>query len=86
MSSFSYLKSIPVDYLKIDGAFVRNILVDSVDRAIVEAITRIAQEAEIETIAESVEDAAVKDCLQALGVCYAQGYCIDIPHSLNGTD
>jgi diguanylate cyclase (GGDEF)-like protein len=82
LSSFSYLKSIPVDFLKIDGAFVRNILVDRVDCAIVEAITCIAQEADIETIAESVEEDAVKQRLQALGVCYAQGYCIEYPHAL----
>ncbi len=82
LSSFSYLKSIPVDFLKIDGAFVRNVLSDRVDCAIVEAITRIAQEAGVDTIAEFVEQEAIKDRLRELGVSYAQGYCIDLPHAL----
>ncbi len=84
LSSFSYLKSIPIDYLKIDGAFVRHILEDQVDCAIVEAITRIGQQAQIITIAEFVENEQVRARLQEIGVALAQGYGIDMPGPVQG--
>lgn len=82
MSSFSYLKSLPVDFLKIDGSLVQNIDINKIDLCMVEAITRIAQEMGIKTIAEYVKSQKVIDMLQAMGVNYAQGYGIHHPEPL----
>ncbi|MEH2204668.1 MAG: EAL domain-containing protein [Nostoc sp.] len=79
MSSFAYLKSLPVDYLKIDGSFIRNIIENSVDDAIVTAITHISSVMGIQTIAEFVENDAILERITALGIDYAQGYGIGIP-------
>ena len=84
MSSFAYLKNLPVDSIKIDGAFVRDIANDKVDFAMVEAINRIGQVMGIQTVAEFVEDDAILAKLKELGVDYAQGYGIHIPESLPG--
>jgi diguanylate cyclase (GGDEF)-like protein/PAS domain S-box-containing protein len=73
MSSFSYLKALPIDYLKIDGGFVRDVCTDPVDRAVVEAIQRIGRVMGIQTIAESVENGEVLQALAEIGVDYAQG-------------
>jgi diguanylate cyclase (GGDEF)-like protein/PAS domain S-box-containing protein len=73
MSSFSYLKALPIDFLKIDGAFVRNVSSDPVDRAVVEAIQRVGRVMGIQTIAESVEDEAALRALTEIGVDYVQG-------------
>jgi EAL domain-containing protein (putative c-di-GMP-specific phosphodiesterase class I) len=83
MSSFSYLKNLPVDYLKIDGAFVRDIVTDPIDRAFVEAINRIGQVMGKETIAEFVENDAILRELAQIGVNYAQGYGIARPLPLD---
>ncbi|HQT27119.1 MAG TPA: EAL domain-containing protein, partial [Burkholderiales bacterium] len=82
MSSFSYLKAIPVDYLKIDGSFVRGIAGDAMDHAIVEAINRIGHVAGLQTVAEFVESQEILDALETVGVDYAQGYHIHRPESL----
>ncbi|MGF2734397.1 putative bifunctional diguanylate cyclase/phosphodiesterase [Marinobacter sp. DUT-1] len=82
MSSFSYLKALPIDYLKIDGGFVRNMLEDPVDHGIVDACNRIAHAAGLQTIAEFVENDAIKDALTDLGIDYAQGYGIRKPMPL----
>ncbi|WP_445628664.1 EAL domain-containing protein [Nostoc sp. DSM 114167] len=82
MSSFAYLKSLPVDYLKIDGSFIRNIIENPVDNAIVTAITQIASVMGIQTIAEFVENDAILERITALGIDYAQGYGIAIPYPL----
>ena len=79
VSSFTYLKQLPVDYLKIDGSFVKNMLTDPVDAAMVEAIHRIARVMGKQTIAESVETAAALDALRSVGVDYAQGNAIAPP-------
>ncbi|MEN6586086.1 MAG: EAL domain-containing protein [Sulfuricella sp.] len=79
LSSFAYLKSLPVDFLKIDGAFVRNIANDPMDRAIVEAIHRVAHVAGLRTIAEFVENDAIIQVLREIGVDFAQGYGIGKP-------
>lgn len=83
LSSFSYLKSIPVDYLKIDGAFVRDIASDPMDFAIVQAINEIGHVAGLHTIAEFVESDTVLQMLREIGVDLAQGYAIGYPRTLN---
>ena len=81
-SSFAYLRSLPVDYLKIDGSFVRDIAHDAVDRAMVETIHRIGQLMGLRTVGEYAETEAVIDALQGLGVDYAQGYAVQRPAPL----
>jgi diguanylate cyclase (GGDEF)-like protein len=82
MSSFSYLKALPVDLLKIDGAFVRDINTDPVDRAVVEAIQRIGRVMGIETVAECVEHEAALKTLTRIGVDHVQGFYIGRPGPL----
>lgn len=79
MSSFSYLKQLPVDYLKIDGSFVRNIATDEIDRAIVVSINEIGHLMGLSTIAEFVEDENIMKELRLIGVDYAQGYYVGRP-------
>jgi diguanylate cyclase (GGDEF)-like protein len=81
MSSYSYLKELPVDYLKIDGIFVKNIKNDAVDHAFVKSITDIANAMEIGTVAEWVEDEDIVSTLKEIGVGYAQGFGICKPMS-----
>lgn len=83
MSSFTYLKNLPVDYLKIDGQFVKDIVDDPTDLAMTEAINRVGQVMGIQTIAEFVENDAILDKLRMLGVNYAQGYGIAKPRPFN---
>ncbi|SDK18055.1 diguanylate cyclase (GGDEF) domain-containing protein [Methylophilus rhizosphaerae] len=83
MSSFSYLKHLPVDFLKMDGAYVRDITSSKVDLAMAKAIQSVAQSMEIKTIAEYVEDQATLDCLKEMGVAYAQGFYLNKPMPLN---
>ena len=85
MSSFAYLKNLPIDYLKIDGYFVKNIVDDSIDSAMVECINRIGHVIGLHTIAEFVENDAILSKLQELGVDYAQGYWIGEPSLLTFT-
>jgi diguanylate cyclase (GGDEF)-like protein/PAS domain S-box-containing protein len=82
LSSFAYLKRLPVDYLKIDGSFVRGMLENPIDYAIVDSINQIGHVMGILTIAEFVENAAILARLRALGVDYAQGYGIARPQPL----
>ncbi|MEN6585168.1 MAG: EAL domain-containing protein [Sulfuricella sp.] len=86
MSSFAYLKDLPVHYLKIDGAFVRGMDRNPVNHAMVEAIAHIASVMGIETVAEFVEDRALIEKLAILGVDYAQGYGIHKPAPMEGID
>jgi len=82
MSSFAYLKQLDVDFLKIDGAFVKDILTDPIDRAMVESINHIGHVMGVRTIAEFVENDAILHELRAIGVDYAQGYGIGKPQPL----
>ena len=82
LSSFTYLKNLPVDYLKIDGQFIRNVAEDSVDESMVKAIREVGQAMGIETIAERVETKRVLEKLGTLGVGFAQGYYIARPASV----
>ena len=82
LSSFTYLKNLPVDYLKIDGHFISNVAEDSVDESMVRAIHEVGSALGIETIAERVENGKVLDKLGALGVEFAQGYYIARPASV----
>jgi diguanylate cyclase (GGDEF)-like protein/PAS domain S-box-containing protein len=82
LSSFAYLKNLPVDFLKIDGSFVRDMVGNPVQRALVESIHQIGQVMGIRTIAESVENRATLEALREVGVDYVQGYGISLPEPL----
>ena len=79
MSSFAYLKHLPVDFLKIDGSFVRDMLDDPINRAMVEVINHIGHVMGKRTIAEFVETPQIEQALLEIGVDYAQGYIIQRP-------
>jgi len=79
LSSFMYLKTLPVDYLKIDGQFVENVARDPIDRSMVEAISQVGRAMGIRTIAERVESEEVLLELGRLGIAFAQGFHIAVP-------
>ncbi len=79
LSSFGYLKHFPVDFLKIDGSFVKEILHDPIDREMVRSINEIGHLTGKQTIAEFAENDAIIDMLRSLGVDYAQGYGVHMP-------
>lgn len=82
LSSFSYLKSLPVDYLKIDGGFVKGLAADDIDLAMVESIHHIGHIMGLKTIAEWVESEAILLKLRHIGVDYGQGYALGHPRPL----
>jgi diguanylate cyclase (GGDEF)-like protein/PAS domain S-box-containing protein len=82
MSSFAYLKYLPVDYLKIAGMFVQDMADDPMDYAIVDSINRISHILGMKTVAESVENAVTLEQITELGIDYAQGYFIAEPEDL----
>ena len=82
VSSFAYLKHLPVDYLKLDGSFVRDITREPIDRAMVESIHRLAQIMGFETIAEFVEDQPTLDLLRHIGIHHGQGFLLGQPAPL----
>lgn len=82
LSSFNYLKYLPVDFVKIDGTFVRDLTQDPMDLAIVEAINRIGHILGVKTVAESIEDEETLSRLRAMGVDYGQGFLIAEPEAL----
>ena len=81
-ASFSYLKTMPVDYLKIDGSFVRHLVENDVDHTMVDIINQLGHVMNLKTIAEFVENAEILEALRALGVDYAQGYHLGKPEPL----
>ncbi len=83
LSSFAYLKNLPVDYIKIDGVFIKNILVDKIDLSMVEAIKNVAKAMGKRTIAEFVENDDIMNRLSELGIDFAQGYAISKPLPLS---
>lgn len=78
-SSFAYLKNLPVDYLKIDGAFIKNLENDPISYAMVEAIYKISKVMGLKTIAEFVASKETRRLLSEIGIDYAQGYEVHIP-------
>lgn len=84
LSSFGYLKGLQVDYIKIDGSFVKDMVEDNLDRAMVESINQIGHVMGMETIAEFVENDNIIEALRLIGVDYGQGYGIAKPESLDG--
>lgn len=83
MSSFTYLKRLPVDYVKIDGAFVKDMSNDAVDFAMVEAIHNVAHRMGLRTVAEFVQNDTTIEMLRGLGVDYVQGYGVEKPRPLD---
>ena len=82
MSSFAYLKNLPVDYIKIDGAFVSDMITDPVDQVMVNAINQIGQAMGIKTIAEFVENQDILNMLKEMHVDFAQGFGVHVPEAL----
>jgi EAL domain-containing protein (putative c-di-GMP-specific phosphodiesterase class I) len=73
-ASYGYIENLPVDYVKIDGVFVRDLADNALHRAIVESVHRIGCTLGIKTVAECVETQAIADLLEGIGVDYAQGW------------
>jgi diguanylate cyclase (GGDEF)-like protein/PAS domain S-box-containing protein len=84
MSSFGYLKQMPVDFVKIDGAFIRDIETDGMSLSIVRALTEICHQAKVEVVAEFVESQRIAEILRGLKVDFVQGYAIHRPEPLPG--
>lgn len=82
LSSFGYIKSMPIDVIKIDGVFVRNLVADVTNQSIVKAIATLGRDLGKKTVAEFVEDDPTLDVLRRLGVDYAQGYGIHKPEPI----
>lgn len=81
MASFGYLKNLPVDYIKIDGSFIRNIETDPVSYSIVRAVTDIGHQLGLQVVGEWVADERARDLLRGLSVDYAQGFAIHKPEA-----
>ena len=82
MCSFSYLKVLPVDFLKIDGSFVRSIVTNPIDKELVIAVNQIGHVLGMKTVAEFVENNEIMKVLEEIGVDYVQGYGIKVPEPL----
>ncbi len=79
ISSFAYLKNLPVDFLKIDGTFVKDIVIDPIDQAMVASINQVGHLMGMRTVAEFVENEELISALKEIGVDFAQGYGIAKP-------
>jgi diguanylate cyclase (GGDEF)-like protein/PAS domain S-box-containing protein len=82
VGSFSNLKNLPLDYLKIDGSFMRNLARDTVNQAMVAAMIKLARTLNFKVIAEQVEDSSAADAARRMGVDYLQGYALGRPQPL----
>ncbi len=83
LSSFTYLKTLPVNFIKIDGAFISNVTHDLMDQSLVSAISQVGRSLGVYIVAERVESADVLETLESIGVEYAQGFLIDRPAPLS---
>jgi EAL domain-containing protein (putative c-di-GMP-specific phosphodiesterase class I) len=83
VSSYTYLKNLPVDFLKIEGEFVRRMLDDPIEAAIVASINQVGQVVGLQTIAECVETREVFDAVRSSGIDYAQGFWLARPAKLD---
>jgi EAL domain-containing protein (putative c-di-GMP-specific phosphodiesterase class I) len=83
VSTFSYLRSLPLDYVKIDGSFVRDMVDDKLMAAMVDSINHIVHAVGLKSVAEFVEDEVILEQLQNMGVDYAQGYHISRPFPMS---
>lgn len=79
LSSLTYLRTLPVTHLKIDGSFVRDVLEDERSQAMLSAIVQLARAMKLETVAECVESDAIRQAIRSLGVAYGQGFSIGRP-------
>lgn len=82
LSSYAYIQKLPIDYIKIDGVFIKNIVNNQKDQALVRSINELAHFMGLETIAEFVENEEILAMLRDIGVDYAQGYGIHKPAPL----
>lgn len=82
LSSFNYLASLPFDYLKIDGSFIKEITADKVSEAMVVAINDVAKVTGLKTVAEFVENQEIIHCLENIGIEYLQGYGLHAPEPM----
>jgi len=82
-TSYSYVRSLPLDYLKIDGAYIRNILTDKTDQALTASMVDVAHALGLKVIAEYVDSEGIYSWLKALGVDYVQGYWVHKPQRLD---
>lgn len=82
LSSFANLKTLPMDYLKIDGSFIRNLAIDSVNRAIVSAMVDLSRSLNFRVVAEQVEDQSSLDIVKSMGIDFVQGFIIARPQPL----
>ncbi|MET0357517.1 MAG: EAL domain-containing protein, partial [Cellvibrio sp.] len=78
-SSFSYLKDLPADYIKLDGSFIKNLHKDTVDQALVKAMIQVIQALGKKAVAEYVENQQILDILKGMGIDFVQGYHIGRP-------
>jgi len=85
LGSFSNLKSLPMDYLKIDGSFIRNLAQDAVSQAMVSAMIELSRSMNFRVVAEQVEDQAALDTVKRMGIDFAQGFIIGRPQPLSMT-
>ncbi|HET9694453.1 MAG TPA: EAL domain-containing protein [Steroidobacteraceae bacterium] len=83
LSSLTYLKTLPVTHLKIDGSFVRDAVTDERSHAMLSAIVQLARAMKLETVAECVESDAIRQAIRGLGVSYGQGFSIGRPVPLD---